>query len=258
MQFSATTPRYKRLVMTNGDARVGKSTIARLLLELYLESKLKLRAYYTGNRNKLYAYELLLPVGELPLTQGGADQLLIDLENFSDIQVALSDLPGQNFRQFKQFAEEVQLWDAIVSLGYHITFVHPISHRRDCVEYLQDIFDYCGDKADYVVVKNLYFSDEFPYFDGADIQKRIQEIGGEELYLGALWRGAYELVESLNFPYSQAMQNPEIDLINRSRIFNWMEEFNQQIKNNKIISDLLALSQPESSVNLQKKLDCDF
>lgn len=244
---NAILPHGKRLVMTTGDARVGKSTTARLLVELYLESKLKLRAYYTGNRNKLYAYELLLPVGELPLTPGGADQLLIDLEYFSDFQVALSDLPGQNVEHFKQFAEEVLLWDAIASLGYCITFVHPVSHRRDCVEYLQELFDYCGNKADYVIVKNLYFGDDFPYYDGSDIQKRIQEIGGEELYLGALWRGTYELVESLNFPYCQAMQYPEIDLINRSRIFNWLSEFNQQIKNSKIISNLLAFSQPVSS-----------
>ncbi|NEU77360.1 hypothetical protein PI95_034015 [Hassallia byssoidea VB512170] len=255
---NAILPRGKRLVMTTGDARVGKSTTARLLVELYLESKLKLRAYYTGNRNKLYAYEMLLRVGELPLTQGGADQLLIDLEYFSDFQVALSDLPGQNVEHFKQFAEEVLLWDATASLGYCITFVHPISHRRDCVEYLQELFDYCGNKADYVIVKNLYFGDDFPYYDGSDIQKRIVKIGGEELYLGALWRETYELVESLNLPYCQAMQNPEIDLMNRSRIFNWMEEFKQQIKNNKIISDLLAFSQPVSSGNLQQQLNFDF
>jgi hypothetical protein len=248
----------KRLVMTTGDARVGKSTTARLLVELYLESRLKLRAYYTGNRNKLYAYELLLPVGELPLTRGGADQLLIDLECFSDVIVALSDLPGQNFKQFKQFAEEVLLWDAIASLGYRITFVHPVSYRRDCVEYLQELLNYCGNRADYVVIKNLHFGDEYPYYDGSDIQKCIQDRGGDELYLGALWRGAYELVESMNLPYSQALQNPEIDLMNRSRIFNWMEEFNQQIKDNKILSELLAFSQPVSSVNLQQKLDFDF
>ncbi|MBO3458492.1 hypothetical protein G7B40_024965 [Aetokthonos hydrillicola Thurmond2011] len=255
---NAILPTPKRLVMTNGDARVGKSTTARLLVELYLESKLKLGAYYTGERNKLYAYELLLPVNELPLTQGGADQLLIDLERFSDFQAVLSDLPGQNFEQFKQFAKEVMLWDAIASLGYRITFIHPISYRRDCVEYLQKLFDYCGNHADYVVLKNLYFGNEFPYFDGTDIQKWIQEIGGEELYLGELWRGTYELVESLNLPYSQAMQNPEIDIINRSRIFNWMEEFNEQIKNNKNITNLLALAQPESSLNIQQQLDCDF
>ena len=43
-------PNPKRLVMTVGDARVGKSTTARLLIEFYLESQLNLRVYYSGNR----------------------------------------------------------------------------------------------------------------------------------------------------------------------------------------------------------------
>lgn len=251
----STTP--KRLVMTAGDARVGKSTTARLLLELYLESKLKLRAYYTGDRNKLFSYELLLVVSELQLTRGGADKLLIDLERFSSIQLALSDLPGQNIQQFKRFTEEVLLWDALQSLGYRITFVHPISDRRDCIEYLQELFDYCGDKVDYVIVKNLLFNDEFPYFDGTDIQKCIQEYGGEELYLGVLWKNTYELVEGLNYPYSLALQSEEIDLINRSRIYNWMEEFHKQIKDSTTISEKLGLELPLSD-NLQSQFYVDF
>ncbi|MDF5718867.1 MAG: hypothetical protein PUP93_34630 [Rhizonema sp. NSF051] len=249
---------HKRLVMTAGDARVGKSTTARLLLELYLESKIKLRAYYTGDRNKLFSYEPLLIVSELPLTRGGGDKLLIDLERFSEIQLALSDLPGQNLQQFKRFASEVQLWDAIASIDYRITFVHPISDRRDCIEYLQELFDYCGDEADYVIVKNLLFDEEFPYFDGTDIQKCIQEVGGEELYLGALWKGTYELVEAMNYPYCQAIESEEIDSLNRSRIFNWREEFHQQIKNNATISNLLGLAPPTPVENLQPQLLVDF
>jgi GTPase SAR1 family protein len=247
-----------RLVMTVGDARVGKSTIARLLIEIYLESKLNLRVYYSGNRNKLYAYQLLLPIAQLPLTQGGADQLLIDLETFSDVQVALSDLPGQNFEEFRQFAQEVMLWDAIAQLGYRITFVHPISYRRDCTEYLQELFNCYGDKADYIIIKNLYFGDEFLYYDGSDIQQHIEASGGDELYLGKLWRDSYELVESLDSPYSYAVQNYELDFMNRSRVFNWMEEFSEQISNNKHIEKLLGFSNITSSLDLENKLTSDF
>lgn len=255
---SGIIPNPKRLVMTVGDARVGKSTIARLLIELYLESKLNLRVYYSGNRNKLYAYQLLLPIAQLPLTKGGADQLLIDLETFSDVQVALSDLPGQNFEEFGKFAQEIMLWDAIAQLGYRITFVHPISYRRDCTEYLQELFNCYGDKADYIIIKNLYFGDEFPYYDGSDIQQHIQASGGNELYLGRLWRDSYELVESLDSPYSYAVQNYEIDFMNRSRVFNWMEEFSEQISKNKHIEELLGLLNITSSLDLSNQLNGDF
>jgi hypothetical protein len=251
-------PNPKRLVMTVGDARVGKSTTARLLIEIYLESQLNLRVYYSGNRNKLYAYQLLLPIAQLPLTQGGADQLLIDLESFSDVQVALSDLPGQSFEEFRQFAQEVMLWDAIAQLGYRITFVHPISYRRDCTDYLQELFNCYGNKADYIIIKNLYFGDEFPYYDGSNIQQRIQASGNNELYLGKLWRDTYELLESLDSPYNYALQNSEIDFMNRSRVFNWMEEFSEQINNNKHIGELLGLLNITSSLDLPNQLINEF
>ena len=109
-----------------------------------------------------------------------------------------------------------------------------------------------------MIVKNLLFDEEFPYFDGTDIQKCIQEIGGEELHLGALWKGTYELVEAMNYPYCQAVHSSEIDSMNRSRIFNWMEEFHQQIKNSTTISNLLGLTPSKSAGNLQPQLLVDF
>lgn len=245
--LNKSTSSPKRLVITVGDARVGKSTIARLLLELYLESNLKVLAYYNGSRNKLYPYELLVPVNKLTMTRGGADKLLIDLERGSDINVAITDMPGQFIDNFKEFSQETLLFDSIATLGYRITFINPISHRRDCIDYLQELLDYSGHNADYVVVKNLYFGNYFPYHDGTNIQKRILATGGLELSLEMLWKHTYELVESMVLPYSEAIQKQEIDLMNRSRIFNWKEELIVQIQNNQAARGLLGLSKSSQS-----------
>jgi hypothetical protein len=98
-----------------------------------------------------------------------------------------------------------------------------------------------------VIIKNLYFGDYFPYYDGTNIQKRILATGGLELSLEMLWKDTYELVESMVLPYSKAIQNPEIDLMNRSRIFNWKEEFILQIQNNQAARGLLGLSKSSQS-----------
>ncbi len=237
----------KRLVITVGDARVGKSTMARLLLELYLELNFKVLAYYNGSRNKLYPYNSLVPINKLTMTQGGADKLLIDLERCSDIHVAITDMPGQFIDNFKEFSQETLLFDSIATLGYRITFINPISHRQDCTDYLQELLDYCGNNADYVVVKNLHFGNYFPYYDGTNIQKRVLATGGLELSLETLWKDTYELVESMVLPYSKAIQHPEIDLMNRSRIFNWKEELIVQIQNNQAARGLLGLSKSSQS-----------
>jgi hypothetical protein len=74
----------------------------------------------------------------------------------------LSDLPRPSFEGSRQFAEEVMLWDAIAQLGYRITFIHPISYRRDYIDYLQKLFNCYHNKADQIITKNVHFSDDFP------------------------------------------------------------------------------------------------
>jgi hypothetical protein len=46
--------------------------------------------------------------------------------------------------------------------------------------------------------------------------------------------------------------------MNRSRVFNWMEEFSEQIKNNKHIGELLGLLIITSSLDLPNQLINDF
>lgn len=219
----------KRLIITAGDARVGKSTISRLLLELYCELNLKCLAYYNGSRNKLAAYDLLVPVGELTLDRGGADRLLIDLERCFDIDVVVTDLPGQILNSFKDFTRETLLFDAVKILGYRITFVHPISHRKNCADYLQALIDFCQARADYLIVKNHYFREEFPYYDNTQVSKKIDELGGIEVCLGSLWTTTYESAEASGLPYSEIISNSEVNLIERSQIFNWMQQFKQEL-----------------------------
>ncbi len=46
--------------------------------------------------------------------------------------------------------------------------------------------------------------------------------------------------------------------MNRSRVFNWMEEFSEQISNNKRIEELLGFSNITSSFDLSNQLNNDF
>ncbi|WP_375467172.1 hypothetical protein [uncultured Nostoc sp.] len=149
----------KRFVITSGDARVGKSTASRLLLELYLKNKLNVRVFYHGHRNKLSMYQTQrFEINHLGFSRGDSDRLLLDLEMFPKIEMILTDMPGQNLREFKFFDKDVSLIENLNCLGYRVTFLHPISHRKDCVEdYLQDLYQHFGSQVDYVVIQNHYF-----------------------------------------------------------------------------------------------------
>lgn len=129
-------------------------------------------------------------------------------------------------------------------MGYHVTFLHPISHRKDCVEeYLQDLNQHFGNQVDYVIVKNHYFSEQFRYYDGSQHQTDIKKLNGLELVLGGLHNDFYELLEDTSLPYSQAVQTDSpLNTIQRSILFNWMENFHSSIVYNDITSNYLGLS----------------
>jgi hypothetical protein len=240
----------KRFVITVGDARVGKSTISRLLLELYARNKLNLRVFYHGYRNKLSMYQREdFPINHLGFSKGDSDKLLLDLEMFPKTGLALTDMPGQNLPEFKCFEEDVSLIESLKYLGYRVTFLHPISHRKDCVEdYLQDLCDYFGNQADYIIVKNRYFGDQFPYYDGSQVQDKIKKLNGLELELTGLHNQFYQQLEDVGLPYSQAiLPSSPIYTIQRSIIFNWMEKFLAAITNNSTASNYLGLSATDAS-----------
>ncbi|WP_207714005.1 hypothetical protein [Scytonema sp. UIC 10036] len=235
----------KRFVITVGDARVGKSTASRLLLDLYAKYKLNVRAFYHGYRNKLSMYQTEnFKIDRLGFSRGDSDRLLLDLEMFPNTEVLLTDMPGQNFPEFKAFEKDISLIENLNCLGYRVTFLHPISHRKDCVEdYLKELCDYFGNEVDYAIAKNHYFGDQFPYYEGSQIQAKIKNLNGLELVLSNLHTQCYQKVEDAALPYSKAvLPESSLNVIDRSIVFNWMENFLTSITSNDTASNYFGLN----------------
>jgi hypothetical protein len=235
----------KRFLITVGDARVGKSTISRLLLELYFKNKINPRVFYHGHRNKLSVYQNKgFDINHLGFSRGDSDRLLLDLEMLPNIEVVLTDMPGQNLSELKFFDKDVSLIENLNCLGYRVTFLHPISHRKDCVkEYLQDLCQHFGNQVDYVVIKNYYFGEQFRHYDGSQIQAYIQKLNGLELVLDALHNDCYQLLEDMDLSLTLAIKaESPLNILQRSIVFNWMENFHSSIVSNGIVSNYLGLS----------------
>lgn len=247
----------KRVVITIGDARVGKSTTSRLLVELYLKHNLNMRVYYHGHRNKLDIYaQKNLKICYLGFSQGDSDQLLVDLEIFCNTtDVLLTDMPGQNFPEFKVFEKSVFFLENLNALGYRVTFLHPLSNRKDCVEYLRELYQYFGNQADYVVLKNYYFGKNFKYYDGGEVQKEINALKGIELVLGKLSDNIYQSLEDSKLPYSEAIKPTSyINVIYRSIIFNWMNNFHSLVSTNETAASYLGLTMSRVELSPEQKV----
>ncbi|BDA72378.1 hypothetical protein CAL7716_065440 [Calothrix sp. PCC 7716] len=249
----------KRFIITVGDSRVGKSTISRLLLELYNRHELNVRVYYHGQRpgdlsNKLSAYEQLgFNIKHLGFNRGDSDILLNELEMFSEIDLVLTDMPGQNLLDFFRFNSEVYFTDNLESLGYRPTFIHPISNRRDCVKYLQSLYDFFGNRVDYIVVKNQYFGEYFDFYDNSQVRENIESLKGVELILPHIGDNIYQDLEDTHLPYSLAVtSDSDIQLLYRSVAYNWMENFCDVIVKDSVIPLYLGLKRDRAELQPQE------
>jgi hypothetical protein len=249
----------RRFIITIGDSRVGKSTVSRLLLELYKKHELNIRAFYHGYRpgdlsNKLSVYDKLgFNIRHLGLNRGDSDLLLNELEVFSEIDLALTDMPGQNLLDFFRFEKEIYFLENLNSLGYRATFIHPISNRRDCVEYLRSLYHIFGNRGDYLVVKNQYFSDFFKYYDGTHIQEDINNLSGVELILPKLEDYIYQDLEDTKLPYKMAIiAESDMQVLYRSVVFNWMENFYDTVMNHNIAPVYLGLKRDRTELTQQE------
>lgn len=229
----------KRIIITAGDARVGKSTSIRLLLDLYLEEQLNVYTTYSGHRNKLDAYNKYLDIHKFSLQRGDYDEFMASLELMDEIDIVLMDMPGQILPEFIQFNRATYFLEGLQSVGYRATFLHPISFRTDCTEYLEELVNEFDNAADYVIFKNQYFGDRFPYFDGKSIESTINNLDGITMFLPALSNFVYDKLEQAGCTYSDgaaklpcAEVGKVLGVIERSFIFSWLNKFRQAIYSN--------------------------
>ncbi len=218
-----------RLVLVTGDkGGTGKSVVARILLDIYRHRNINCIAYECDKSNpQLYRhYNKLEPgVRTLKLNQrGGADALQDDLKCFSP-QVSLVDLPAGAAEYFESVAKDIFLFQNAQRLGYRITMVSVLGRVKDSLLQLKRLMDFCGDKVDYVVVKNLYWGDEhkFTRYNNSKVKQSVEALGAVELLLPELYDDIFDLIDSKDLTFREALEHEDFSLSNQSRIYGWID-----------------------------------
>ncbi|MEO0969607.1 MAG: hypothetical protein AAFX80_15090 [Cyanobacteria bacterium J06639_18] len=238
---------YKRVVITTGDSRVGKSTCLKLLVDLLRSQDISLILYDFDKRNKFEGYRNYIPLCDnLNFFQGNTDVILDDIEE-TDSRVILADMPGQYVTEMLEEIEDCYFFEQLACRGWQVTFLQPISHRKDCVDYLQQIIDYSGDRAKYVVVKNLFFDKYFVEFD-QKISEQFYKLGGVDIHLEQLQKNVYQAVDNLALPYKESCNDPKLYLLYRTYLYRWVKSFNQQLLSNNVIGEYFGIYNSFSTV----------
>lgn len=250
MSHNNQSEKMKRFVIVTGDkGGVGKSTFARALFDFYISQKFPCIGYDADTRNpqleRHFCKELVHCVNIFE--RGGADRLLTDLETESPALV-LVDMPAQSGGYFTKFEKEMAFFDSLKELGYRPTMVSVLNRVIDSVNVLNTLHEYCKDKVDYVIVKNLFYSADdgsrFERYNEWEGRQKLIEEGAIEIEIKDLFFKTYDFVDSYSIGFTDAITHEESNIAIKGRIRSWLLDFEENIY--KAI-DYLGLDTPSMS-----------
>ncbi|MCC5612003.1 hypothetical protein LC612_36050 [Nostoc sp. CHAB 5834] len=225
--------------MTVGDSRVGKSTVTKLLVDLFQSQGKKIKVYNHDNRQRLKAYERVVTIESLDFFRDDTDKMLNSF-NDNELDIILVDMPGQYIEKICQYIVKSDLFDLLREYEWKLTFLQPISHRIDCINSLDKLIKFATNNANYVVAKNHYFDPRFTEYQES-IHTKFHQIGGAEIELYALHRDHYEALERTSKPYSLCYTDTSIYVVYRSYIYHWIKNFNNSVLSNSMSRKYLGL-----------------
>jgi hypothetical protein len=113
-----------------------------------------------------------------------------------------------------------------------ITLVSVISRTLDSVNLLDNLYKFCGDLPDYIVVKNLFFGetpDKFERYNESPIRNKLQATGMKEVNLPELFYKTFDFLDtnSLTFDDVKNLDNVRFSL--KSRVAAWLNEVSVEL-----------------------------
>ena len=239
----------KRLIFIYGDkGGVGKSAVARLLLDIYRFLSIPCKAIDSDTSNA-DLYRCYRRVGDKGIeilesepdtvervdftVRGEADYLIDSLGSYTELM--LVDLPARSRDTFTSFIRELDLLSVAAESGYRVTIVHVLGKTRSSVSALKDVVELCGNEADYVVVKNLLFGEPhtFTRYDASQTRKKvIEQLGGIKLNLLEMFWTSWDVIEDNDLPFSNAVDADRTILqrSQRTRAYRWLMDMTEEVK----------------------------
>ncbi len=203
----------KRLVLIlGGKGGTGKTAFARLLLDQLHALNKNYLAYDADTENpELYDYYKGFGKGVEKLDfleVSGAKKLLTDAKLKSPDAI-LIDMPGASGYQTREIIKKFGLFKLAETLGYRVTVVTVINLGYAVINSLKVMSEFCENKVDYVVAKNLAWDKGlgFKRWEKSETRKSvIDNYKGIEIEFPELDYGTFDELLEKGLPFSKASE----------------------------------------------------
>ncbi|MHC5854999.1 hypothetical protein [Nostoc sp.] len=202
----------KRIVMIlGGKGGTGKTAFTRLLLDVMHLKGINYLAYDADTENpELYEYYQNFGSGVRLLNfleVAEAKRFFTEIKAEAPDSIIV-DMPGASSNKTREIISKFGLFKIAGDLGYRVTLVTVLNLGYSVITSLKTMAEFCGDKADYVVVKNLCWDkgSGFQRWENSKTSAAISELKGIEIEMPELDYSTFDTLTEKGLPYSAATE----------------------------------------------------
>ena len=206
---------------------VGKSLVARLLAQYFIDRELPFIAYDTDRSHgallRFYgSYSSPLPVDRFE----SLDQLIEGAIEQPE-RCVLVDLAAQTHDPLLRWMDESAVLDLADLSGITLRYWHVMDAGRDSVNLLQRLIDRFGPRLRYVLVLNELRGDDFSLLRQSGLLDRATALGAKTVHLKRLHDAVMQKIDARDASFSSAAQvagpdGPGLGLMERQRLKLWL------------------------------------
>lgn len=202
------TQNLKRIVLIlGGKGGTGKTLFCRLLYYYLVNADVNCLAYDADVENpefEEYHVTAEHTVQVLNFLDVGEAKQFFTALNQQQPDVALLDMPGASGKQTREQIQKFGLFQIAKQLGYRTTIATVLNNAYNTVNSLDIMLDFCGENADYVVVKSQLWNQGSLTFDRwqqSQTRTKFRQLKGIEIEMPVLELTSFDALheESISF-----------------------------------------------------------
>jgi hypothetical protein len=204
------TTQPKRIVLIlGGKGGTGKTLFCRLVYYFLIKAAVNCRAFDADTENPEFAEyheKTPHPVQLLDFLEvGEAKSLFTDLDRVRP-HVALLDMPGASGKQTREQIQRFGLFQIAQQLGYRVTIATVLNNAYNTINSLQSMLDFCGQQADYLVIKSQLWEQGSLTFDRwqqSETRQHFNTLKGIEITMPILDLSTFDALHEQLCPFFQ-------------------------------------------------------
>lgn len=215
-----TSAQMKRIIMIlGGKGGTGKTLHCRQLYFFLIQSGVNCLAFDADVENpefQEYHTEASQAVTLIDFVQTEQAKAFFTQIEQQKPDVVLIDMPGASGRATRDQIKRFGMFKIAQQLGYRVTLDTVMNNAYNTINSLQMMQSFCGDRADYVVVKSDLWNQgalNFDRWERSETRKQFQALKGIEISMPVLELSTFDVIHEQGLSFFEQDQLPFGDRI---------------------------------------------